>query len=220
MRTKNVTAPHRLRLLIPWIEGDPLAPAEVTERLARFLSACSRAWSDEAGGEYLGVEAEPSGAFTDRQTESLRRELLEILVQEAEPVPTPEPARSVRQLREGRATVGRLPDLRRLDLRYGVTRVRARPDKQPNGAAERRRVNGAGAFRMTVSGRLRAVTLYAFIRTLTEPGAVMLSRCPAPAPNDRESTCGRFVIGGQRIGRPPEYCSDACRVRAHRQRGD
>lgn len=196
MKEKRVTVATRLELLLPWFNGDVDEPGEA---LDRFLALTMAAWGDVADGVLLGVEVEPGGRLTARQWANLRQVLVDVLETTAEPL------------------VGRTPPLHALpSLRFGVSRIRERPAKLPRGARERRAVEGPGAFRRTVSGRLRDVVRYAFERTLTEPGTVHLARCPAPAPRDWSRTCGRWFLKGGRRGPAARYCSERCRVRAWR----
>jgi len=197
MEPNFVTAAERLALLLPWINGDADDPGPDVDR---FLASMS--------GDFLGLVPEPHGTFTERQWSNLRADILRLLEPTEEP-PDLDPVWGT----------GGVPEVRSLpSLRFGVSRVRAKPAKQPTARVERGEVNGPGAFRMTVRGRYRDVVLYAVMRTLTEEGAVILSRCPAPAPGDWSQRCGRYLITGRRVGRPQEYCSDACRVRANRER--
>jgi hypothetical protein len=71
---------------------------------------------------------------------------------------------------------------------------------------------------MVVAGELRDTLIYSVMRTLTEPGAVALARCPAPAPNDWSRRCDRwFIATGKRRGRPAKHCSNDCRQRTFRK---
>lgn len=190
MARKLVTAPERLRLLLPWLNGDACAAGGT---LDSFLFACMDAWGD---GTELVCSVGP-GAFTPSQESALRRDLLRLL----------------------ETTVGDQVQWWSLgSLRFTARRRRQKPAKLPKSAAGRREALGPGAFAFAVDGLRRDVLLYAFLRTLTEPGAVRLSRCPAPAPRDWSRTCGRFLVSGGHVGQPATYCSTACRVRAARQK--
>ena len=51
-------------------------------------------------------------------------------------------------------------------------------------------------------------------------GEVRLLRCPAPAPGHSNPTmkCGRYFVSGGKVGRPAQFCSDACTKRDSRVR--
>ena len=197
MDAENVTA-RRLEALLPWLNGDAIGRSEVVACVLRLLT--SAMFDTPEAGDLLGWHNLTGRAVSDRQLASLRKELLRVLDETEEPG-------------DRAASVRGLPS-----LRFGIHRARARPVKLPTEAARRAAVKGGGAFRVTVIGTLRDIVLYAFLRTLTDPGAVYLARCPAPAPGDWSKACGKWLVarGGKRRGRSREFCSDRCRVRAHR----
>lgn len=193
MKEKRVTVAERLELLLPWLNGDVDDPGKA---LGVFLGEYVAAGREPPGGptEILG---NPGGDLTRRQLDELRGELLQLL-ETTEPGADLDPWHSLSS------------------LEFAWTRQWERPARLPKAVAERRAVEGPGAFSLSVFGDLPDVVLYAFGRTLTEAGAVHLSRCPAPAPRDWSSTCGRWFVKGGRRGPAARYCSERCRVRAWR----
>ena len=193
MKTNSVmAAPKRLQLLLPWLNGDHGSPGM---KLNWFLAESVQAWGDST---QFSHSDDRGFGFAQAELDDLRRVLLEILDM-------------AEQTGEGR------PWRRLESLEFGVIRQREKPAKLPRGASERREALKPGAFGLAGFGNLLDILVYAFMRTLTEPGTVLLSRCPAPAPGDWSRICGRYLISGGRVGRPQEYCSDACRVRTNRR---
>ena len=206
-----VTAPDCLAVLLPWLNSESMPPAEVGERLLRFLALAEGPLLVVAGTQ-THPTMPPLPPHDRRQLAALRRDVRQLLegAADATSATTMETLFSLAGLAGGLA----LPS-----LRFGVLRKRSRPDKMPRSRKARAIVDTPRAFRLVVSGRFRDVLLYMLMRTLTEPGAVSLARCPAPAPGDRSVTCGQLlVVSGKRRGRPAVYCSDACRVRAYKAR--
>lgn len=206
----DFTAPGRLKVLLPWIEGEPLSRKDVDVTIWRFLGSTFAVWAKDQSAELAPVP-EPE-LLTDRQLEALRKKLRSLLEEANElsedyaPALEPEPSLEPKTMHSLRS------------LRFGVVREEARPSKLPKNARERKRILGPGAFKLILSGKLGDLMVYALMRTLTEPGAVTLDRCPAPASQDWSRRCGRFVISGKRRGRPARYCSNACRIRSFRER--
>jgi len=207
----DCTAPGRLKHLLPWIEGEPLSRQEVDAKIFGFLGSTFAVWAKDPSAELADTVPEPE-VLTDRQLEVLRRKLRSLLEEANEPSEDYAPALEPEPSLEPKT----MHSLR--SLRFGVVREEARPNKLPKNARERKRILGPGAFKLVLSGKLGDLMVYALMRTLTEPGAVTLGRCPAPAPNDWSRRCGRFVISGKRRGRPAQYCSDACRIRSFREK--
>jgi hypothetical protein len=187
------TASQRFQLLIPWLNGDRLPHEDVVFRVMWFIA--------ETG---LIAPQEPSvrrAQASERVLASLRLRLLKMLsATVAAPNARPRPPFE---------TMWPLPS-----LRYQAIRIGDMPAKLAAlSAAERRAHFGPGRYQMVVSGDLDDVLFYSVMRTLTEPGAIELARCPAPATHDK-SYCDRlFIVTGRRRGRRREYCSDSCRVR-------
>jgi len=199
------TAPDRLGLLLPWLNGDRLSKREILSRVTQFVSS-------PVGGELIGfqaVQAEQmaAGGISDLQLARIRRDLLTLL----EDVAAPKAGRT----RRWPSRLWRLSSLRFTAASSGRKDVKL----SALNTQERRAYLGPGAYLMWVSGRLRDVLVYTMMRTLTEPGAVSLARCPAPSLNDRSRPCGGWLIAiGARRGRPGTYCSDACRVRTWKEK--
>jgi len=209
MATNNVanatTAPDRLGLLLPWLNGHQLSKRDILSRVMQFASS-------PVGGELVGfqaVQAEQmaAGRISHQQLARIRRDLLALL----EDVAAPKAGRT----RRWPSRLWRLSSLRFTAASSGRDPQKLSTLK----SQERRDYLGAGAYLMWVSGRLRDVLVYTVMRTLTEPGAVALARCPAPSLDDRSRPCGSWLIAiGARRGRPGTYCSDACRVRTWKEK--
>lgn len=191
MAVRKVTAPEALDPLLGWINGDELSPDEAGSRLLKFLRLTMTT---------LGDFAVPEGeSMTPTQVEGLREEIRQMLD-------------------DSRRELDTEDTLELPSLRFDIRRARDRPPKLSGGRAKRREVENAEAFLLIVKGGLRDLILYLLMRALTQPGAIHLSRCPAPAPGDWTRACGRYFISGGHVGRPAQYCSPACRVRMDRKR--
>ena len=98
---------------------------------------------------------------------------------------------------------------------FDTLRFTLAPVGRDGGSRGRRRVwRTAEACCVTVNGALRDLLPYLLLRVLSSPGLVAVTRCPSPHPAGRR--CDRLVVAGAGRGRPAEFCSDLCRVRAHR----
>lgn len=199
------TAPDRLGLLLPWLNGDRLSKQDILSRVMQFTAS-------PIGGELVGfhaVHAEQmaTGRISHQHLARIRRDLLAML----EDVAAPKAGRA----HPWPSRLWRLPSLKFTAASRGRQAAKLSTLK----SKERRDYLGAGAYRMWVSGRLRDVLVYSAMRTLTEPGAITLARCPAPSLDDRSRPCGGWLIAiGARRGRPGTYCSNACRVRTWKEK--
>lgn len=104
-------------------------------------------------------------------------------------------------------------------LRFGC-RNTDRPDVKRSmlKTRERRQYEAPGAFVMVVSGGIHDLMMFLVLHLLTAEGmAGMLARCPAPRPREWEKTCENWLLRTGH-GRKSEYCSDACKTRAHAKR--
>lgn len=202
---KPLTAPARLALILPWLLGDPLSHVEIRRRIASFIAESRLAgpdliWLHVPPRQWRNRRARVAGnPWQPERLERLRSRLLALLTEAVPPAPP----------RRARDTMRALPS-----LRLTIARTRAPRPAGTLSTDERRTYLGPHAYRMVVDGELDDVVTYCVMRTLTEPGAVALVRCPAPAPGNWSERCGRFLVAGGR-GRPREYCSLACRVRHH-----
>ncbi len=193
----------RLNALLPWLNGDPLPPAEVHALVAAFLVATNRAWSGAPGGDLIGLHAPRAkgSPWKPARLERLRQRVQGLL----------EDADRPRVL--SREAMVAWPS-----LRFTLARARTPAKLSRLSPAERRAHGGPGAFRQAVSGELPDLVLYVLSRTLNEPGTIALGRCTAPTANDWARPCGRWHIALGHVGRPATFCSTSCRVRAGRQR--
>ena len=183
-----MSAPGRLELLLPWLNGDRLSRGDIIRRIGMFLSR-------PAGGDWTIVDAADLRRLRDRQLGRLRLRILALLETWAG---------------ERRSVSRAIPS-----LRFGVGVPPASPPKLSGASAAEKRAYLAWGAGMIVTGPVGGLLTYAVTRTLSEPGAVLLARCPAPAADDPSRPCGRWLITiGKRRGRPAIYCSDICRVRA------
>jgi hypothetical protein len=219
-------APERLALLVPWLNGELRSVAAVHGRLTSFLESFDGTADAGYVRLYSGEEEpwRPAWIDTDRtllhrqppvidepgwtqedaaecELDALRMSLLDLLrrgfpleVGQEQPVGT------------------WLTDLP--SLRFGI-RSAERPVAKLT--AVKAKVRAAylapGAYTLVVDGALRDLVPFLVAHLLTAPRMVALMRCPAPAPRNWSERCGRFFIRARRRGRPPDYCSTACRVR-------
>lgn len=217
--------PERLELLLPWLnlsrhvgEWGVMPPGLVRRRLKAFLRAFDG--SQDAGyirQVYEGKrEAGGLSFFRDHEEEwpeqsereewiegelfKLRSDLVDMLS-----VGFPGPRR----------TKNRWWDPEEFEsLWFGVARGRGAAKVSIMKAKERQDYFASGAYVLLVDGALRDLVRFLVGVLLTQPGMVMIKRCPAPMPNNWKQQCDRFLLGTQGRGRPRMFCSDACRVRA------
>jgi hypothetical protein len=101
-------------------------------------------------------------------------------------------------------------------LRFGTRRVR-QPAKrsQLRTARARAEYDDAGAIVLRVDGRVPDLVPFLLQSLLRAPGMMTIARCPAPQVGHWNERCGRWFLQAAVVGRPKEFCSDKCRVRAH-----
>lgn len=198
LRKSSLTAPERLRLLLSWVNGDPVSAVQVRIGLLGFVGSfdgsAAAGFVDVSLARQVARLDEPRPAPTGtlaEQLETLRLMLREVLQADAE-------ARS-------------FPS-----LRFGVRRVRPPAKRSKLSPRERQAYQDAGAAVLRVEGGLMDLVPFLLIHLLTAPDMMTVARCPAPQAGHWRNQCGRwFVQDAGRAGRPRDYCSDACRVRAN-----
>lgn len=200
----TLSAPARLNLLLPWLNGEAFSADEVRRLVMSFVLETRRAWQARPDCPLLGASVEAVAGvpyWQASRTENLRATLAEVLDGASPATRRP-------------ATWRQLPSLRWDVIRVGSDQP---PWKVSRLSRRDRRAHFApGTYRQLLAGEPADLVVYCLVRTLTEEGAVALARCPAPAPRDWSRRCERWfcVTGGGR-GRPREYCSLKCRKRRH-----
>jgi len=203
LRKPKPTGPGRVALLLPWLNGDPVGELELKIRLLGFVGSFD-------GGETAGFvdaslarqvarldepQPEPTGTLAE-QLETLRLNLREVLQADAK-------ARS-------------FPS-----LRFGVRCVRPPAKRsQLKAKKERQEYQDAGAAVLRVEGSLMDLVPFLLMHLLTAPDMVMVVRCPAPQAGHWRDQCGRWFVQAAGRGRPRDYCTDKCRVRANYAKPD
>ena len=88
---KPLTAPARLAILLPWLNGDPLSPDEVRRRIAAFLAATADAWRVPGSTQAIGLVAprEKGSPWRGDRLAQLRTGLVAILDRAAPMAPRP-----------------------------------------------------------------------------------------------------------------------------------
>jgi hypothetical protein len=202
---KPLTAPARLALLLPWLNGDGLGVVEIRRQLEDFLEAFNM--SEGVGHLRTQVGQNELRSISAPELDKLRQSLFDLLRRGF--LPTPD---------EHRASGEWWPWLQPFpSLQFGaIHRSRQSPGKLSRATKSERRAYAApGAYTQLVVGKLRDLVPFLVLHLLTAPGMAVIARCPAPAPNDRTSRCGRFLVTAGR-GRPRKFCSrKACRIRNH-----
>ncbi len=197
LRKSQLTAPDRLRPLLSWVNGDRNGQ-DLRFQLINFLNS----FDGSAAAGFVDVslnrlvarldepQPQPAGTLAE-QFETLRLILRKVLQADAEPRSFP-------------------------SLRFGVRRVRAPAKRSTLRPHEHRAYQAAGAAVLRVEGGLTDLVPFLVGHLLTAPGMMTVARCPAPRAGHRREPCGRWFV--QQVtgpGRPRDYCSDACRVRAN-----
>lgn len=211
---RTLTAPDRLALLLPWLNGESLTNTDTRQQLRSFLRSFDEATADTGYLRVIGMAAADGLSLDATALERLRDELRFVL-RSGFPLD-----RSIGPERTERTwEVRQRPVPYRLFL--GTVRRReetpsAEPHKNPSSGAKRQHAM-PGAYEMHVSGAVSELIPYLVMHLLTAPKAASVGRCPAPAPNNWDERCQQFLIrSGQ--GHPREFCSEACRVRSHAER--
>jgi len=205
--------------LLPWLGGDRLPDRELRRRLGALVRAFDgspaagglRAYAAAGEAELLGSRGtwpagyEPIAPVGARALARLRERVL-ALVRKGFPYEEGQPPPRGERLEA-------FPS-----LRLGVRRVAPEAPRLSR-AARRRYRTQTGAYEVWVDGALRDVVPYLVLRVLAGPGAASLARCPAPARGRPEDgrRCGRLFLLPA-TGRPRQFCSNACKVRAHAER--
>jgi hypothetical protein len=188
-RKHAITAPDRLRLLLSWVNNDPVGPLQVQLGLAGFVSSfdgSAAAGFVDARERFVArldePQPEPTGTLAE-QYETLRLILREVLQADAAPRSFP-------------------------SLRFGVHRVRPPTKRSKLKPRERQAYQDAGAAVLRVEGSLMDLVPFLLMHLLMAPDMMTVARCPAPQ-------AGRWFVQVAGRGRPRDYCTDACRVRAN-----
>lgn len=199
-RKHSLTAPGRLGLLLPWLNGDRVGALELKVRLIGFVGS----FDGSAAAGFVDVrlerlvarldepKPEPAGTLVE-QLETLRLILLAVLQA------------------DDMAEVRSFPS-----LRFGVRRVRPPAKRSKLKPRERQAYQDAGAAVLRVEGSLMDLVPFLLMHLLTAPDMMTVARCPAPQAGHWRDQCGRWFV--QQVtgpGRPRDYCSDNCRVRAN-----
>jgi hypothetical protein len=209
-KNNELTAPARLALLLPWLNGDRLTFEDIRERVWRFLAPPTPT-----------DPTRPSLADAGHTSVDLEPALRELYGSQrlARTIPAVSPSLLARLRTELRQALDgqKIP----LRMRFAIREVRSRASVKLSTltAAERRAHLGPGRYFVAVEGSgLRDTLVYVFMRLLTAPGVATLAKCPAPRAKHAAEACGRwFVATGQRRGQPRKFCSDVCRVRKYQQ---
>lgn len=201
-----LTAPARLNLLLPWINGESLPKELVRQRVMSFLhdfvgQNLSAKTYDSMWTAYHATAAEfeatrrkvrrlMEAGFPDSGGES--RYLKETEDRRGRPAFIPVGDRS------GLENIGfddMLLPLSCPSLRFGI---------KPHAKHEASELFVEG-------GRLQDLVGFLVLHLLTA-GQTVVARCDAPAPAAWHERCGRFYVWVGR-GRPRSFCSDECRTR-------
>jgi len=211
-----MTAPARLGLLLPWVNAAPPVPVGTVRR---HLRAFAESFDGSAEVGHLrshGTPAHEISQATPAALEALRTRLRELLRRGFPPNIDVKDGQWINDQPWGQT----FPLMQAFSsLRFGVICMgRPAPRKLVRASShERRTFRAPGAYTLLVEGDLADLVLFFVAHLLTAPGMAVVSRCAAPAPNNWEARCHRFIVGSG-VGRPPECCSGACRVRAHAER--
>jgi hypothetical protein len=201
-RKHNLTASARLRPLLSWVNGDPVSALQVRFGLLGFVGS----FDGSAAAGFVDVSLarqvarldephpEPTGTLAE-QLETLRLTLRDVLQADAE-------ARS-------------FPS-----LRFSVRRVRPPAKRSKLKPRERQAYQDAGAAVLRVEGSLMDLVPFLLMHLLTAPDMMTVARCPAPQAGHWRDRCGRWFVQATGRGRPREYCTDPCRVRANYAKSD
>lgn len=196
----KLTAPERLDLLIPWLNGtfdvhhfeganpEPVAVwtdyAAIRRAVATFVGSFD---GSEGAGHVAAVAETPE--LTDEELDQLEAHSLLLLEQgfgEAQGLTFPTDA-----LRFAVRSAGREAPKKRGSVVAG-------------GRAAERAYRAAGAYVLEVSGPMPTLVPFLVAHLLTLPGMVAVKRCLRPG-------CDHFVVAmSGRRGAPKKFCSRTC----------
>jgi len=241
--TKPLSAPDRLKLLLPWINGDEKAATVIRQQLLRFL----RSFDGTAGagfiqvvphlgereltevkGEWRGKHVHVAPTLGEHELEQLRAGVVHVLQNGLPPPRAPGGGASPSVIRgrwQDLITVGgHLPPDERwqsVTLRFRVRR----PEEvklSTLSPSERRAYAAPGFFTMLLDGQVSdLLPLLVALHLMMTRHMVRLYRCEAPLPHDRSQRCGKFNVNSG-LGAPARHClgltGAACRQRAFQER--
>lgn len=227
---KSLTAPERLSLLLPWLNGDldehfyegrnpePVAVQADYPAIRRAIAEFVGSFNGTAEAAHLEVvdDPEPAGfdAFpppTDDELDDLEASL-RILVEQGFDGPG---GGATVKFKGGEFTTLPAPIfLPATSLRFAVRNVgRQKPTKRGSiapgrvagGVTALRNYRAAGAYVLQVMGPMLELVPYLVAHLLTAPNMASVKRC------ERQG-CTHFVITATaKRGRPQRFCSAACR---------
>jgi len=207
---RTLTAPDRLALLLPWLNGEPLTDADIRRQLRSFVRSFDEATEDTGYLRVVGMAAAGVLSLDATALQRLRDELRAVIHSGFPHDRSIGPDRIERTW-----AVRQRPVPYR--LLFGTVRVRDEEPIVKPSRKEKRQREAPGAYELIVSGDMSDLVPYLVMHLLTASKAVAVARCPAPAPNNWDERCRQFLIrSGQ--GHPREFCSEACRVRSHAER--
>lgn len=214
------TAADRIKLLLGWLNDEDPSDwpvGKVRSLLKDFVSS----FDGSAGASYVRAVQNPwtrpaymprrplpegipdIATFSEAEQQGILHEALRDILLRGFPLePGYEPPAST--------------DLQDLELAFGIDRRAPLPTAKTK--EQRYWRSHPGAYVVQVAGDQFELVPFLLMHVLTAVGTVALTRCPAPAPDNWEKRCGRFVVSRKGPGRPPEFCEEtrnACRGRAH-----
>jgi hypothetical protein len=219
MSPKPLTAPGRLQLLLPWLNGnldeDVYRPGDRPEDVATWtdfeavrqgLDAFVKSFDGSAGAGFLVAEPDDAAAALDDDAIGSLGALLTILLEQGFGEPTlVDLAVPVASLRVAVRSAGR----RKPEWRTSVNGRRV----LAGGEKALRDYHAAGAYRLRVQGPTGELVPFLVAHLLTQTEMVAVRRC-ARRDQPPAADCPHFfIVAPGARGQPKRFCSRSCGLR-------